>query len=153
VIVIGIGNEVRRDDGAGPTMIRELRDRCPLDVLLVACDGEPARLIDLWTGADLAVVVDAVPPSYGPGHVHEATDLPADAHAHTSCHGLGLVEAAELGRVLDRMPRKLRCYTIEGADFGLGSGLSPSVQRAVTEVAGRIAVLAREVAHRRGQTE
>jgi hydrogenase maturation protease len=64
-IVIGVGNEYRRDDGFGPLVIAELsarraRDPRLADVGLCACDGEPTRLLDLWTGADLAVVVDVV---------------------------------------------------------------------------------------------
>ena len=44
---------------------------CPSGVDLVITDGEPTRLIEAWTGAALAVVVDAVraqPPH--PGRVH-----------------------------------------------------------------------------------
>ncbi|MCO5967784.1 hydrogenase maturation protease [Actinoallomurus soli] len=149
MIVIGVGNELRRDDGAGPAVIRELHGRCPPDVRLVTCDGEPIWLMELWTGADLAVVVDAVSPARGPGYVHEATDLPAGSHADTSCHGLGIDLAAELGRILDRVPGDLRVYGIEGVEFGFGSGLTPPVRRAVTEVAHRIAALADERRPRR----
>ena len=71
VVVIGVGNEFRRDDGAGPAVIGQLRDLVPSGVGLVITDGEPTRLIEAWTGAALAVVVDAVraqPPH--PGRVH-----------------------------------------------------------------------------------
>ncbi|GAA4616744.1 hypothetical protein GCM10023195_74550 [Actinoallomurus liliacearum] len=149
MIVIGVGSELRRDDAAGLAVVDELRGRFPPDVRLVTCDGEPTCVMDLWAGEDLAVVVDAVSPSCGPGHVHEATDLPAASHADTSCHGMSLGLAAELGRVLDRMPHGLRVYGIEGVDFGFGAGLSPPVRRAVTEVAERIAALARQMARHR----
>jgi len=71
VVVIGVGNEFRRDDGAGPAVIGQLRDLVPSGVRLVITDGEPTRLIEAWTGAVLAVVVDAVraEPSH-PGRVH-----------------------------------------------------------------------------------
>ena len=60
VVVIGVGNEFRRDDGAGPAVVARLRDLAPPGVRLVITDGEPTRLIDAWAGAALAVVVDAV---------------------------------------------------------------------------------------------
>ncbi|GAA0319880.1 hydrogenase maturation protease [Actinoallomurus spadix] len=142
MIVIGVGNDLRRDDGAGLAVVRELRGRCPPDVRLATCDGEPVQLMELWNGADLAVVVDAVSPASGPGHVHEAAELPTGTHADTSCHGLSVDLAAELGRILGRMPGDLRVYGIEGVEFGFGSGLSPPVRRAVTEVADRITALA-----------
>ena len=71
MVVIGVGNEYRRDDGAGLAVVTSLRDRVPPGVELVLTDGEPTRLIEAWTGAALAVVVDAVradPPR--PGRVH-----------------------------------------------------------------------------------
>jgi hydrogenase maturation protease len=71
MVVIGIGNEFRRDDGAGLAVVTSLRDRVPPGVEIVLTDGEPTRLIEAWTGPALAVVVDAVradPPR--PGRVH-----------------------------------------------------------------------------------
>ena len=59
--MIGVGNEFRRDDGAGPAVLASLRDRVPPGVDLVLTDGEPTRLIEAWTGAAVAVVIDAVP--------------------------------------------------------------------------------------------
>ena len=60
VVVIGIGNEFRRDDGIGPATVARLRGQAPAAVQLLVSDGEPAGLIEAWSGADLAVVVDAV---------------------------------------------------------------------------------------------
>jgi hydrogenase maturation protease len=69
-VVIGVGNEFRRDGGAGHAVVAKLRDLGPPGVELVTMDGEPTRLIEAWTGAALAVVVDAVraePPQPGDG--------------------------------------------------------------------------------------
>lgn len=138
MIVIGVGNELRHDDGAGPAVISELRNRSVKDVTLVATDGEPTRLIDLWDGADLAVVIDAVPSeSTEPGRVRELEFIDG-LHTGTSSHALGLGVAAQLGETLGRMPARMRVYVIEGADFGWGCGLCAPVARAVTEVADRI---------------
>lgn len=142
MIVIGVGNEFRRDDGAGPAVIDELRGRRLDRLTLAVCDGEPARLIDLWAGTDLAIVVDTVVAADGePGRIREV-DVLDGAAPGTSSHALGLGHAARLGEVLDRMPRRLRIYAIEGADFGFGPGLCRPVRRAVAEVADRIATLA-----------
>lgn len=143
MIVIGVGNEFRRDDGAGPAVIGVLRGRRLKGVRLAVCDGEPACLIDLWAGADLAIVVDAVQAAAGePGRVREL-DAIDGTRPGTSSHALGLGVAAQLGQALGRMPGSLRIYVIEGADFGFGPGLCPPVTRAVTEVADGIAALAR----------
>ncbi len=143
VVVIGVGNEFRRDDGAGPAVIARLCDVAPPGVRLVITDGEPTRLIDAWTGAALAVVVDAVraqrpdqePPR--PGTVHRfVVDGPgAPAGRAASSHGFGFDDAISLAVALDRMPARLIVHAIEAADLTQGPGLTPPVAAAVGVVA------------------
>jgi hydrogenase maturation protease len=133
-VVIGVGNEFRRDDGAGPAVIARLRDLAPPGVRLVVTDGEPARLVEAWTGAALAIVVDAVraePPH--PGKIHRfVLDQPrAGTRREASSHGLGLDDAIALAVALDRMPGQLVVHAIEAADLTQGPGLSPPVAAAV----------------------
>lgn len=135
-VVIGVGNEFRRDDGVGPAVLAELESRdLPPDITLALSDGEPTQLFDAWTGMALAVVVDAVlcEPST-PGTVHRTTltgSLPASA---ASTHGLGIPEAVRLADALDRAPQQLVVYAVEAGDLGFGLGLSADVARAVPDV-------------------
>jgi hydrogenase maturation protease len=141
VVVIGVGNEFRRDDGAGPAVVERLRELARPGVALVLTDGEPTRLIEAWTGAALAVVVDAVrgqPPH--PGRVHRfAMDRPGAGAARTaSSHGLGLGDAVALALALDRMPGRLIVHAIEAADLTQGTGLTPAVAESVDVVAAAV---------------
>ena len=138
VVGIGVGNEFRRDDGAGPAVVASLRGRVPPGVELLLADGEPTRLIEAWTGAALAVVVDAVlanPPR--PGRVHRfVLDRPLAGTTRTaSSHGFGLDDAVRLGLALDRMPGRLVVHAIEADDLSQGQGLTPLVAAAVGDVA------------------
>jgi hydrogenase maturation protease len=140
-VVIGVGNEFRRDDGAGPAVATRLRDLASPGVELVTTDGEPTRLIEAWTGAALAIVVDAVraePPR--PGTIHRfVVDRPETAAGRTaSSHGLGLDDAIGLAVALDRMPGRLIVYAIEAADLAQGTGLTPAVASATETVASAI---------------
>jgi hydrogenase maturation protease len=140
-VVIAIGNEFRRDDGAGPAVLRQLRDLVPSGVDLVLSDGEPARLVEAWTGAALAIVVDAVralPPQ--PGRVYRfVLDRPrAGTGRPASSHGLGLDDAIGLAQALDRMPGRLIVHAIEAADLSQGPGLTPEVAAAVGPVTSAI---------------
>ena len=141
VVVIGIGNEFRRDDGAGPAVVGRLRGLVPPGVELVITDGEPTRLIEAWTGAALAVVVDAVraEPSQ-PGRVHRfVMERPGAGVARTaSSHGFGLDDAIALALALDRMPGRLIVHAIEAANLVQGTGLTPAVAAAVSRVATAI---------------
>ncbi|WP_344439772.1 hydrogenase maturation protease [Kitasatospora nipponensis] len=147
ITVIGVGNEYRRDDGVGWAVVTRLmadaRHRpLPGGTALRVCDGDPARLIALWEGTDLAVVVDAAHAHPGrPGRVHrlELDGGPwSRTSGTTSSHGLGLGEAVELARALDRLPGRLVVYAVEGADTGPGTGLSEPVAAAVDPLARRI---------------
>ena len=133
VVVIGVGNEFRRDDGIGPEVLSRLPGQVAESVQLVLSDGDPARLIEAWTGASLAVVIDAVLADQPvPGRLHRmALDRPDDAQPQpVSSHGLGLSEAIGLARALDRMPGRLIIHAVEAADLGQGIGLTPAVAAA-----------------------
>jgi hydrogenase maturation protease len=149
VVVIGVGNEFRRDDGIGPEVLSRLRDHLRTDpnagagamVRLVHSDGEPASLIEAWTGASLAVVVDAVvadPPC--PGRVHRIAvgrDEVLAGHA-VSSHGLGVGQAISLAAALGRMPDHLVIHAVQAGDVGHGVGLTPAVSAAAAVVTAAV---------------
>ncbi|MEE1784939.1 hydrogenase maturation protease [Streptomyces sp. SP17BM10] len=147
IVVIGVGNDFRRDDGVGWAVVARLaegaeRQPLPAGTALAVSDGDPARLIGLWEGAVLAIVVDAAHAHPGlPGRVHRLeldTEGLSPAGGATSSHGLGLGEAVELARVLGRLPGRLVVYAVEGADTSLGTGLSTPVAATVEPLVRRI---------------
>lgn len=142
-LAIGIGNLSRRDDGAGIVFARELRSRigggeC---VRITESDGDPAKLLEVWTGVALAIVVDASSSGAAPGTVIEI-DPTRGSNGHglrRSTHAMGLMEAVQLGLALGRMPARLRIFAIEGEDFTHGEGLTLAVRQAVDALVARIA--------------
>ncbi|MET8572640.1 hydrogenase maturation protease [Streptomyces sp. NPDC004783] len=145
-VVIGVGNEFRRDDGVGWAVVNRLSGPGPGEppltgVELALSDGDPGRLIGIWQGAALGIVVDAAHAHPGcPGRVHrlEVTRGELNATASASSHGMGLGEAVELARVLGWLPERLVVFAVEGEDVSAGCGLSAPVQAAVTSVADRV---------------
>ena len=149
-VVIGVGNEYRRDDGFGHLVVAELaaqqrRDGRLAAVELRVSDGEPTGMLDLWTGADLAVVVDAVHDGGGSaGRRYELVldDLDGLAGAGAaSSHGISLGSTVALGRVLDRLPRRLVVLAVTAHEFGFGLGLTPPVAAEVQPVSRRVCEL------------
>jgi hydrogenase maturation protease len=130
VIVIGLGNAFRGDDGAGPAVARALGD----DPRVLVHEGEPLSLLDAWEGADEVIVVDAARSGAAPGTVHRLDGLTAPAGLNGSTHALGLADTLELARALGRAPARVELIGIEGEDFGAGEALSPAVRVAVEEV-------------------
>jgi hydrogenase maturation protease len=139
-VVLGIGNSWRADDGAGPAVAERLRWLEVYGVTVHALDGEPARIVEAWDGADEAVVIDAAFSPDEPGTIREVTvDRRGSDGPTRRAHGLGLTSAYELGSALGRLPRRLVVFTIAAEDMSQGLGLSPSVADAVAELAPRIA--------------
>lgn len=141
VVVIGVGNEFRRDDGAGPQVVARLRSRVPPGVEVWVSDGDPARLIEAWDGAVLAVVTDTVRAEPAvPGRLHRLVLHPDHLvlDQAVSSHGLGLGEAIGLASALGRLPERLIVHTVEAGDVSVGSGLTPPVAAAIGELADAV---------------
>ena len=135
--LIGIGNQFRRDDAAGLEVARRLRLAHPPGVTILEQEGEPTSLIEAWSDAHEAVVVDGVFSGAEPGTLHhfEASKEPLPAELfNPSTHALGVAEAVELARELDRLPERLVVYGIEGESFEVGEGLTPVVEGAVEQL-------------------
>ncbi len=139
-VVIGIGNPDRRDDGVGPAVVEELRNRPPADADLLAGVDDVTALLDAFAATRLAVVVDAARcPVPRPGHVRRVrltgseNGLGTDAGSGT--HGLGVLTGVRLARALGRAPDALVLLAVEVADVGQGRGLSPEVEAAVPAIA------------------
>jgi hydrogenase maturation protease len=141
VRVIGVGNRWRGDDAAGLEVAGLVRGMLPDAVEVLQREGEPIDLIDAWQDADAVWVADAVSSGAQAGVLYRL-----DVHDHElpvelfrgSTHHLGLADAVELARTLDRLPPRAVVYGVEAASFEPGQGLSPAVRDGVQEAARRI---------------
>jgi hydrogenase maturation protease len=132
--IIGCGNLDRGDDAAGILVARRLREW--------GLDARDANsLFELWEPDDDVVLVDAMSSGREAGAVAvwEGDELPDIQVFRTSTHSFGIAEAIRLAKALNRTPRRLRVYAIEGRQFGIGSELSPGVAEAVEAVSVMIA--------------
>ncbi len=152
VVVAGLGNEYRRDDGAGPAAVSMVVQQCP-GVTVVGPLDDPLDLLGLWDGAALAVVVDAVSSGSPPGTVQIVELDPTaprptrerTASGFNSTHGIGLAGVYRLARAIECAPSRVVVVGIEGSDFGQGVGLSKGVEEAVEHAARHVVEMIREV--------
>jgi len=139
-IVIGVGNDLRGDDAAGWEAVRRLVPSPSL--VLHEHGGDAPGLVSLWGPDDDVVVVDAVVSSDPAGTILEidalAAPLPADVSWATT-HGAGVAEGVELARALGLLPRSLVVVGVVARRFDLGAPMTPEVEKAVEEVARRLA--------------
>jgi hydrogenase maturation protease len=137
VMVIGLGNPDRGDDGVGARVADMLRGRLPEGVAIVARRGDMLSLIDDWKGCDALVCIDASAPMGAPGLVRRidlaSSELPPDL-ARASSHSFGVADTIALARSLQLAPREIVLYAVEGLSFDALSHLTPEVAAAVDHV-------------------
>ncbi len=133
--LIGVGNRFRRDDAAGLEVAARLRATHPPGIRILEEEGEPASLIQSFELMQEALIIDAVSTGGNPGDLYrfDATHEPLPVETFgSSTHTLGVGDAIELARELDRLPPRLAVYGIEGESFEAGEGLSPAVEATVS---------------------
>ena len=133
VVVVGVGNAYRGDDGAGLAVAERVRGLVE-GVEVVTCEQEASRVIDAIEGRDAAVLVDASSSGATPGTIHrfDASIEPVPARSfRSSTHAFGVGEAIELARALGKLPPAVVVIGVEGKVFAAGQGLSAPVEAAV----------------------
>ena len=145
VLVLGIGNPDRGDDGVGAFVVHRLRGRLAPGCEVRTCAGDVVGIVDDCAGFQAWVCVDCAAPASAPGYVHRINlavqELPREL-LPASSHTFGIATAIELARALGSAPRDIVFYVVEGCRFDLGAGLSPAVAAAAM---GLVDQVAREV--------
>jgi hydrogenase maturation protease len=144
ILVIGVGNEYRSDDGLGLYAVRELRlriqsdeHRLPESVCIIEESGEGTALMNAWQGYEHVFIIDAVLSGKTPGDVHVVDAIKETIPKRIfrcSSHQLGVAEAVEMARKLNRLPATLKVYGIEVLTVEPGVGLSEPVVRSMADL-------------------
>ena len=155
MLILGYGNTLRRDDGAGAVTARLLAadPRLQRDEVEVreAYQLLPEMSMDL-AEVSLAIFVDAdaagLPGSIEIHHIDPATAAREDADARNepgaSSHHVGGGELVALAATLMGRAPEAVAVGIGVADLGMGEGLSPAVEAALPRVIDIVADLVEE---------
>jgi hydrogenase maturation protease len=145
ILLIGIGNEYRSDDGVGLAVIRALKARNLPETSCVESAGDGLALLEIWADASRVVVIDAMVSGNHPGTIHRIDMLaqqPFSSVPSYSSHAFGLAETLQLAKVFHLLPEHLIVYSVEGRTFEPGTHLSPEVASVVEEV---VTLIMREI--------
>lgn len=142
VVVIGYGNPLRQDDGAGWHVARAVEELSlgKPDLCVLARHQLTPDLAELLSEAERAVFIDASVEG-GPGTVARrpvapaANDLPFDTHRY------GPSELLATARTLFGSYPGAHLITVTGRDFGFGDELSAPVRDALPQAAALAAQL------------
>ena len=136
IVIIGIGNGYRRDDGVGIAVAAALDARAIPNVVVKTGIADPMSLLEAWTGASLVVIIDAAVASPStPGRIRrcELTDVAIQFEGLHS-HSIDVGRTYAMGQALGRVPGELVIFTIEVPHTDHGIGLSPAVAGAVAKM-------------------
>ncbi len=137
ILVLGIGNSLKRDDGAGPHFVRKFRIQNPksknkLELLDVGTAPENFTGKIKKIKPDTLVIVDAVDFGEAPGRVKvvRAEEIGAQS---LSTHNISL--KTFVGFLKEDLPTlEVWVVGIQPKQTGFGEELSPEVKKAVDEL-------------------
>ena len=134
LLVLGLGNLVRSDDGVGiHAATRLMKDpRIPAGVEVVDGGTQGLNLLPMITDATHIVAIDAVNTGVAPGTVlrydmAQLEGLPGSP----SVHQIGFADLLEALRWLDNSLEKMVLIGVQPEATGWGAELSPSVEAAL----------------------
>lgn len=139
-LVLGLGQSLRGDDGAGLEAVRLWQQTYPrtanqVNVLLAELPG--LGLLDLLDGMEAAILVDAVHGEAAAGTLHRISPdkLESFTSGSASAHGWGIAETLHLGRMLypELSHYRITLIGIQAGSLEMGAGLSGEVQRTLPE--------------------
>jgi len=130
VLVIGIGNILLSDEGAGVKAVEILQERFHLPDAIEVIDGGTIgmELLPYLLGRSSIIFIDAVKAGYEPGTVTKIEDLPAFFQTRTSPHQIGIIDVLALAAISENgVSPKTLLFGIEPASLDTGIGLSEQV--------------------------
>lgn len=154
-LVIGLGNYGRGDDAAGLLAARRVREARLPHVPVFLCPGDCSRLLEMWSGAEHVLLIDAVSSGADAGTMHK-WDLKSgrleSSWFSVSTHAFTLLDAIALAKALKQVPENLWIYGIEGRQFRVNGEISPEVQSAIETVAQRVVADIQEIIQKHGNS-
>jgi len=138
VAVIGIGNTLMSDDGAGVRVLELLSVPKGVKVVELATGG--MSLLHVLEGLDTAIIADAVDFGGRPGEIRVFTpeDVTTIKTVGYSLHDLDIMKVLELAKRTDTLPRQVFIVAVQPASLKMGEGLSPQVEKVLPRMAARI---------------
>lgn len=140
--VVGVGNLIMQDDGAGVHVIQRLAEmNFPSNVEFIDAGVNSYDMVDIFCDSDILVVVDAMNAGGDPGTIYRAPleELGLKAvNSLTSVHELHFADAVRMVNLLGQYPQVI-VYGIEPAETGLGMDLTPVVAEKVPRLVELIA--------------
>ncbi len=143
--VLGVGSPFS-DDQIGWKVVEtlksmsDLQQYIPNSLTLECLDRPGLMLIDDMQFADTVIIIDAMQSGLPIGTIHRFyNEEIKSAKGFLSTHSIGVIQALELAKALDRLPGHVIVYGIEIGGVTQDFELSPEALKAKDNATGKIA--------------
>jgi hydrogenase maturation protease len=145
-LVLGFGNILLGDDGAGVQLVERLRAELPGSACEFVDGGTMSfNLLSHVEIASALLVIDAAElgklPGYTELYENEAMDRFLKSNRRRTVHEVGLVDLLDMARLRDRLPQRRALLCIQPAVIDWNEALSPLVEAAMADAAARARAL------------
>ena len=142
-LVLGVGNSLLQDEGAGIQVIHYLQRRHCLPPDVVCLDGGTLSftLLAPIAAATNLIVIDAAELAAEPGTVCTFVDVAMDTFLGSrgrSGHAVGLKDLLDMLQLTDSLPRRRALVGIQPQVLDWGDRLSQAVAAAIPHAAQRV---------------
>jgi hydrogenase maturation protease len=150
LLVLGLGNSLRGDDGIGPRVVEQLIERgLPVEVEALDAGTAGLDLLYLLTesrpggggGPRRVIIIDAADVGLEAGQFVRFRPGEADlrgAGEGAGSHEAGLAEVLELARALERPLPEIVIFGVQPGSLEWGTGLTSKVEAAVPQLVGAV---------------
>ena len=136
--VIGIGNPLMGDDGAGILALRLLETGLPEDTEIIDAGTGGMSLLHILSKYDAVVITDAVDMGLRPGQVRTFSPnqvTPTKTKQRLSIHEGDLLEVVKIAQQLDECPEEIRICAVQPRLICPNRGLTREVEEALPHLA------------------
>jgi hydrogenase maturation protease len=142
LLVLGLGNVLLEDDGAGAAAVALLLDRyeAPRGVRVLDGGTLGLALLPYLEDAESVILVDAIRTDAPPGSLVriDGDEVAPAVATRLSPHQVGVADLLDGARWLDRAPRRVALLGVVPDSMELKVGLSPRVKPALGDLVERI---------------
>ena len=142
ILVLGVGNILLGDEGAGVRVVEHLEDRYDFSEQVEFVDGGTAglELLSCLDDKDHLIIIDAIIDEETPGTFKKMVleDPPAFFQNRISPHQLGLSEMLSCAAMTDNLPGNISLYGIIPLTLETGLDLSEEVAAVVEDISRQV---------------
>ena len=142
-VVLGVGNIILTDEGAGVRAVEALERVWKLPENVLAIDGGTSgmEMIEELSNLDFLIILDVVKTGAAPGTVVKIAgeDIPVFFRKKLSPHQIALPDVLASLELLDTMPKEIVVLGVEFISLELGMEMTPTVAEKVPVLAAMAA--------------